>query len=151
MSDYTKIYNPDPKDMKVRVEDTYLVIPANGYAIVSNLIGVSIQNSYAQLEIGPATLEDYQAYRILKDKAEKELFKKEEERKKIEIKTAKEEAIKVEKKIAARELGARQAREKEAEQKIAVINNEKEAIKQVKETIVVEFPNNSKKLGKKGK
>ena len=69
---YYKIYNPDPKDFITNVLDTYITIPALGFVVVSELVGITLQTNYAQLEVTEATLEQYQDYRASKDAEEQQ-------------------------------------------------------------------------------
>lgn len=87
---YYKIINPDPKDVTVCVLNTYITLPSNGFAVVSEAVKQQIEISYAQLEIVQATLEQYQEYRLACDKAEQIKVKVIEDAKKRAIEEEKE-------------------------------------------------------------
>lgn len=136
MSQYKCVYNPDVKDIPVRIQDIFLVIPAGGYAIVSGWIGDIIQPLYSTFEITEATLEQYKDYRLAKDKAEIEAKKLSEKAKVIAEAYAKDDAKKSEAKIKLREANEEEARKDALKAKIAVINDEKELIATVEATTV---------------
>lgn len=152
--DYKKLYNPTPSDVRIKVKDTYIVIPANAYCVVSSSVGKMVNEYYSAIEVTDSNLDEYKGYKKQKEKQQKELEKAQEEAKKKAVEVTKTEAKLVEKKIEAQEKEAKENREAEKEAKIAVINNEKEVIRQVKarseeKPIKVEQP--LKKSKKKGK
>jgi hypothetical protein len=64
---YLKMYNPDPKDFKCRVQDTIVVIPPREFVIVSEVVGSYIQEHNPVLEVKEATEEQYKEFRLAKE------------------------------------------------------------------------------------
>src|SRR6266850_4397759 len=56
-----KLYNPDPADLNVTVNDVKVSLPAKSYAIVQAL--GDIQELYPSLEVTEASDKDYTEYR----------------------------------------------------------------------------------------
>ena len=156
MSEYKKLYNPDPVEFNVNTsfggDGIRIVVPSKGHAIVSNVIAAAVQIHCPTLEVSDATLADYKEYRSEREKQVKSAAKLADDKKDADEKIAEEKAKISEKKIDARHKAEKEKLAADNKAKIALINNEKEESEKLSETVVLTVDEKpEKKSGRKGK
>ena len=148
-----KVFNPDPVDVHIKINDVLIDIPAKGYAIVDSVVGV--QEHCASLEVTPSSDKDYADYRVALAKKQKENEKLAIEKAKHDAEVIKLEAKNTEKKIKAQQAIAEAQRIAATEIKLGSISREKSDYEKAEETIVVNTAYSPTKVaapkGKKGK
>ena len=155
---YKKLFSSTELNLKVKIDgvDTNIIIPATGHVVVSESVGNYVNVHYPSVEVAEATLEDYQAYRKSKEKAETIQAEAQSHKIKAEKEEAKAEAKRVEAKLGAQEVHKEQLATAEKEHLAKVAQDEKDVIKSlggiIKEDVTQVTPVvEPKKSGRKSK
>ena len=121
---YVKVYNPEPNEVNLIVDDNKVKILSRDFVIVDSQLGYKLYDIMHGLEIAPANDDDYKNYQSLTEQRVKQVAAETKKKKEQEIKWAEEEIERQKEKI--------KLREEEIGKEKSKLKGQKEANKQTK-------------------